>query len=456
MASTVFAGAFTTDVTPPDGIHAGCWGLHTALAEGFQDRLELSALVLGSDDMLVALVGIDAAMVSEETTADARRRIAGLTGIPGDAVLISASHDHAGPRSLTGVVESRIDADPLEQYTLGLGGRIAGAVYGAYRRLRPARVGFGIGRAAGVSVNRVDRELPVDDTVWVMRVETDDGRPLALALSFACHPITVGGQTRLWDTDYPGPLRARLRAELGVADCVFLQGAAGDTAPFDFWFGNESPRLHSFACRDDLAAAIATAAIETSLEITVEHELPIRVGSTVLELPRRVLPWSAEEIRARAEAHLPPADEDYPELWEATLHTATSAQRFPAYYQHYALELYGRLVDEAARPVRAELQAISFGEHALIGTPFEPFTALANRIAARSPFPETRVLGYANGYAGYLPPPEDYAKIDGYGLEEILDQDRARWAYGITTAFVGSDASRAVIDACIRRLEALR
>jgi neutral ceramidase len=452
----LLAGAYTTDVTPPEGIHAGTWGLHTALAEGAHDRLELSALVIKSGTTLIALVGIDASMIDETATAEARRRITQLTGIPGEAVLINASHDHAGPLPLIGIVASGLEADALEQYTLTLPGRIAGAVYAAYRRLQPARIGFGSGHAPGVSVNRIDRTRPVDDSVWVMRLEALDGKPLALALSFACHPITIGGQTLLWDTDYPGPLRTRIRAELGLADCIFLQGAAGDTAPFDFWFGNSSPRPHSFECRDELAAAVAAAAIEVAHGIELQPELDLAYGSTKLQLPRRVLPWSPEEVRASAATQLYTPEGAYPELWEPDVHTATSAQRFPDYYQHFALVLYQRLIDEGAVPVNAELQAIRLGEHALIATPFEPFREVAARIVAASPFPDTRVLGYSNGYSGYLPPPEDYAKIDGYGLEDILDQHRARWAYGITTAFVGAEASEAVIDASIRRLEELR
>ncbi len=355
----VLAGAYTADITPPEGVHAGCWGLHTALAEGSHDKLEVTALVVQSGNDVVALVGIDAVMVDEAATEEARRRITELTGIPAEAVLVNASHDHAGPVRLENVAASRVDSDALEQYALTLPGRIAGAVYAAHRRLEPARVGFGSGRAPAASVNRVDRMLPVDDSVWVMRLDRADGRPLALALSFACHPVTIGGQTRLWDTDYPGPLRRRIRDELGVADCIFLQGAAGDVAPFDFWFGNESPRLHSFDCRDDLAQAIAAAAVAAARAIVIEPELPVSFGSTVLELPRREFPWTAAEIAALAAVQPFNQQETYPEVWEATVHTATSAQRFPDYYQHYALELYQRLIDERAVPVRAEIQAIA-------------------------------------------------------------------------------------------------
>ena len=450
------AGSYTIDITPPEGVHAGCWGLHTALAEGAHDRLEATALVIGDGSKVVALVGVDACMVSEAATSEARHRITELTGIPGDAVLINASHDHAAPRYIPKIGEAGVDAPSLDQYELALPGRIAGAVYGAFRRLQPARIGFGRGRAGGVSVNRVDRTQPVDDAVWVMRVESAAGEPLAVAISFSCHPITIGGQTRLWDTDYPGPLRTRVRAELGVADCLFLQGAAGDTGPWDFWFGNESPRLHSFETRDELAEAVATAAIATARGIVPESELHVAHGSSMLELGRREFPWSAAEVGARAAAHVPPSEDAYPELWASTVHTATSAQRFPEYYQWYALVLYQSLIDERSVPVRAEIQAIALGEHALIANPFEPFTEVARMVAERSPFADTRVLGYTNGYAGYLPPPADYAKIDGYSLGEILDQDRSRWAYGITTAWVGRDGSEAVMDASVRCLEQLR
>lgn len=450
------AGAYTVDITPPEGVHAGLWGLHTALAEGVHDRLEISALVVASGETHVALVGIDIAMVDEAAAAEARRRIEQLTGIPPEAVLLNASHDHAAPRLKKSVEQATLDADALDQYALMLPARVAGAVYGAYRRLEPVRIGFGSGQASGISVNRVDRTQGVDDTVWVMRVDRADGSPLALALSYACHPITIAGHTRLWDSDYPGPLRTRLRSELGIATCVFLQGAAGDVAPFDFWFGNSAPRPHSFECRDDLARVLAETALEVAAGVDALSELPVAARSSTLELPRRRFPWTEAEVAALAAVHTQPPDDGYPELWEPSVHTATSAQQFPEYYRHGALELYRSLIEERDVPVAAELQAIRIGEQVLSANPFEPFGGLAAAIVSGSPFSQTRVLGYSNGYAGYLPPPADYAKIDGYGLAEILDQDRFRWAYGITTAFVGAEASAEVIAGSVRLLEQLR
>jgi neutral ceramidase len=451
----LLAGTYTVDVTPPEGIHAGCWMLHTALAEGAHDPLEVTAIVLRNGETTVALVGIDVCMIDEATAHETRRRVAALTGIAPEAVLINASHNHAGPVRGRGLVETSIEGEALEQWQLALPSRIAGAVYGAARRLRPAAVGFGTGSVPGVGVNRVEREQPVDDSVWVMRIDDSSGRVLAVAVAFACHPVTIGGQTRLWDTDYPGPLRRQLSEELGLSGCLFLQGACGDVAPWDFWFGNPSPKPHSFETRDELAERVAAAAIDVTRAIRTEAAVSLRASTTMLELERRRMAWPAAEVAERASAHVARPDDDYPELWAPDVHTATSAQQFPDYYQKHALSLYRSFDEQRDVPVRAEIQAIAIDGHALIANPFEPFTEIARAIVAGSPFADTRVLGYSNGYSGYLPPPADYAKIDGWSLDQILDQDHARWAYGITTAFVGPEASEQVIEESVRTLERL-
>src|SRR5262249_17339580 len=154
------------------------------------------------------------------------------------------------------------------------------------------------------------------------------------------------GQTPLWDADFPAPLRSQVRAGLGAEVCLFLQGASGDVAPWDFWFGNPSPRPHSFEARDDLGHALAAAATAAARQVRPERDLSIRAASTTLELPRRVMAWPDDEVLARAVSHVSRADDDYPELWPADLHTVNSAQRFPDYYQRHSLNLYRSFVEQ--------------------------------------------------------------------------------------------------------------
>ncbi|HEY7031508.1 MAG TPA: hypothetical protein VH482_09290, partial [Thermomicrobiales bacterium] len=61
-----------------------------------------------------------------------------------------------------------------------------------------------------------------------------------------------------------------------------------------------------------------------------------------------------------------------------------------------------------AIPPALDLEAWALGDIVLVAVPGELFASLGARIATASPSP-TRVLGYANGYAGYLADEAAYA-----------------------------------------------
>ncbi|MHB9009918.1 MAG: neutral/alkaline non-lysosomal ceramidase N-terminal domain-containing protein, partial [Limisphaerales bacterium] len=90
-------GVATTDITPPLGIPmAGYY--HARGADGVLDPLFSKALVIEADGQRAAFVTLDLIGVTRSITDQARAEIAKTTGIPGDHVMISATHAHTGPQ----------------------------------------------------------------------------------------------------------------------------------------------------------------------------------------------------------------------------------------------------------------------------------------------------------------------------------------------------------------------
>ena len=91
------AGVCRVDITPPLGVEPGAWRLRTGRADGVHEPLVAQALVLDDGSRRIALVATDLLWMPRHVAEAARRRAATLTGIPAEAILLNASHNHSAP-----------------------------------------------------------------------------------------------------------------------------------------------------------------------------------------------------------------------------------------------------------------------------------------------------------------------------------------------------------------------
>jgi hypothetical protein len=448
MASTLLAGVAEADITPPYGLPHGLWRLRTGVSAGRREPLKTQALVLDDGRRTIALVAADLGFFGHALTGEVRARVQALTGIPPEAVMLNAAHNHSAPSLSRGSgVSATNHQSGFDGYERALPDLVAGAVYGAYYVRRPARVGGAVTTGRGLTSNRVHHEQPPDDTIGVLRVDGDDGRPLAVVASFACHPISMAGHTLLWNAEFPGPFRAAVEAAHPGITPMFVQGCAGDVGPWNYWFGNPDALPQTYEHRDRLGAAIAERVLAVLPGIATTPSQPVAAASRTVSLARRRLPWSREAVRAVLERLERTPEPAYPEYWPPELHTMNSAQRFPTTYQKGAVAMYAAMQERQGEPMRAEMQALAVGDVGIVGNPFELFNQLGRRMRDQSPFETTLVLAYTNDYLGYLPSAEEFDGVNDIPLEEILDQDRYRWAYGITNTNVARGEGDRVIEA---------
>ena len=452
------AGVARADITPPCGLPHGCWAARTGLAEGIHDPLRAQALVLDDGTTTIAIVAIDLVFAGADLTAAVRARVQELTGIPPHAVLVNAAHNHSAPSLSRGssVVGPQGRAR-VRRYVELLPETIAGVVYAAWRSREAARVGAGSGSAPGITVNRVVPERPVDTTVGVLR-----GRPGGR------HAARGGDELRL-PPDADGRSHAPLERRLPrPAARRRRAGAAGSGSPLPLRLRRRRRRLGLLVRQLGGVAPLLRAARRARRggcrcdggrrSARSRRALTSRLGaaSTRLELQRRRHAYALEDIDARLAALEALPVPEFPEAWDESVHTTTSAQQYPPLYQRTALAFYKDMVERADVPVEAEVQALAIGDAAIVSNPFELFNTPGATIRSRSPFAQTLTLAYTNDYAGYFAPPEDLALVADVSLDDILDQDAYRWAYGITNTNVeGSEMAR-LIDASVELLDGLK
>ncbi len=451
------AGVARVDITPPLGLPLGCWAARSALARGAVEPLIAQALVLGDGERSAAVVATDLVFVGADLSATVAARVEQLTGIPADAVSVHASHNHSAPSLSRGsTVGGLPDIPAFERYADALGDLLAGAAYAAWRNLEPARIGSAVGQAPGLAGNRVRKEGPVDSSVTCVRIDRASGAPLAAVVSTAVHPIAVGGVSTGWDAEYIAPLREAVEKAVPGVECIFLQGCAGDLAPFDWWFGDHNASPHGYETRDRLGRGIAAAALDLYPKIETSAEARVAAASRWLELRRRRHAYTEPELRAAIAELEAGSDTAWPETWSPQVHTMTSAQIFPRGYQLGALRMYLDMIERAESPVRARVVAIAAGDTAIVTNPFELFNRAGSRIKQASPFPTTIAAAYANDYAGYLPESADLDLVEGVPLAQIIDQDAFRWAYGITNTNVERGEVDRLVDESVRLLADLQ
>lgn len=384
------AGA--TDVTPSrPGELAGYAARAGALSTGAHDPLEAALVVLDDGAHRTGWLALDAIGVSADLAALLRDAVRAGLGDDGLRLVVAASHTHSAPLGWVGSIHpghpGAVDPDGVAEL-VGRVGELAARL--AERPAEPVLASWGAAAASGLGANRLDPSLPHDDSIGVLALRSADGTARALVVDAATHPTVLGPDNLRWSADWPGALRAALRASPdGEPVIAFLQGAAGDVSTR---FTRRGSGFDEVTRLGRIAATTVRAATGTP---GMPLAGPVRYAARLLELERRALPAPAEAERelvaataARDELRLLPDLDPRVRIAQARLDGAV-VQR-------------GLVAAAPDGSVILPVSVLALGDVAWAHVPVELFASVGARVRAGSPFPVTRVVGYADAYRGYL------------------------------------------------------
>jgi hypothetical protein len=418
------------------------------------------ALVLDDGTTSAAIVSLDVATISTAVTAQVRELVAAQTGIPQANILLNCSHTHTSPFT------ARLSAAPNSLDELSPGHRaylqafphyVAGAIIEAWYNRAPAAIGAASTMVPGITINRRDPVLPADPELGVIRVDAEDGRPLACLVNYACHGTAVGAHYLEWTADFAGYLARAVEEAEPDCTCLFLQGAEGDIHPWDWYFGNENPRFGDrYDGAERLGKAIAGPALGLFHQIETEQSARISVASRVLTLPPRPIKWTAEEAEAylaQVEATVQPYKNDtIPDGCPGCM----SAQRFPDPYRLTGARHEAQFARDHPAGIDAELVVLRINDIILATNPGELFNELGTEIKQRSPFDHTFVLSLTNGRIAYIPTRDAAEAVLDLPLEEFADPVKHRNHYGATiTTDLGPSAGEMVVEETLRLIDSV-
>lgn len=414
--NTLQAGFAAVNVTPPMGIFINGY-YQDRYAEGVLDELELRALFLKCGESCALLMSLDNLGLDRETCTDFRKHIAETTGIPEDAIFISSTHIHTGPR-----LRANSDEGPEPDYRVFLRARMADAARFALDDCKPAKMGYGVGSAPHVAfvrryrmkdgsvrtnpgVDNPDILEPlgeVDERVNVLRFDREGADTIVL-VNFGNHPDTVGGCKI--SADWPGFLRKTVEKTLDGTRCIFFNGAQGDVNHV-----NVHPRggdLNGmFMDFDDVSRGYA----HTQYVGRV-------VAAGVLQAFDKVQYVDVDRVQAKIKAIRVPANvpekEDLPEARRINaLHLAGKDGELP-----YTGMQLTTVVAKAARMLRLEngpedfemlLSGVAVGPVAFVGLPGEPFTGIGVGLKKTPGWDLVFPCCLTNDYRGYFPMQDAY------------------------------------------------
>ncbi|MCF0038992.1 neutral/alkaline non-lysosomal ceramidase N-terminal domain-containing protein [Dyadobacter fanqingshengii] len=238
------AGVARAVITPENSMWMAGFAARTKPSDGKLHDLWAKALALeDANGKRAVLITTDLLGMPKNMSDEIRKRVNDQFKLSKAQIIINSSHTHSGP--VLGDALSDIypvdaaEKQSISQYSQKLIDQLVILTGNALKSLQPATIQSQNG-VARFQVNRRNNDAanlerlteitgPGDAAVPVLKVADANGKIMAIAFGYACHPTVLDNYQ--WSGDYPGYAQIELEKLYPGTTALFFQGAGADQNP---------------------------------------------------------------------------------------------------------------------------------------------------------------------------------------------------------------------------------
>ena len=474
----LFLGVFNTITATAQSLKAGTGKSNiTADCGNVNDSLYVKVLVLKNNKTTLAIITLDVITIGiigdvpDDLYPNVKARLQKELKI--DNILISATHNHydgflnGGGKLVNNIEEKTIEAvkkalNNMEKVMVGGGSGFENRISMNRRiKLKDGSV-FTIRHA---NPNAPDDQIvgvgETDNEIGILRIDRLNGTSKAVVYNFACHPYT-GVPGKGVTAEFPGFASKEIEDNLGNGTmALFLQGATGNITELFYKTVTDARDSEPFG------RMLGASTLKGLRKISTSKSVPFSVISKTIELPLR------KDISGQIKNLEKQEQELLASLRSTSLNMKTFMSMYikyklspdyPSYYKYRylqeekegqtgmkSLDIENRknmdkyiqnmhVMDKLSQiqenkaflkikqgeieknkdiNIKVDIEGIRVGEFILVSFPGEPFAEIGLNIKEKSPYQNTFLAGYSNGYIHYAPTADSY-KEWGYEIMNCI------------------------------------
>ncbi|MBR4221262.1 MAG: hypothetical protein IKR81_08915 [Victivallales bacterium] len=389
-------GTAKLDITPEIGCHLVGY-FNDRICNDIHDPLYIKAISISDGEREIALITLDIIDVPRAIISEAKEIIEKATGVKGDYILVSSTHTHTGPSASEALATP---GDPV--YAKSLVKKIVDVFTMARLHRVPAEIAHASGDVHEEVHNRrwymkdgttkmnpgymnpdaIAPAGPTDPQLGLLIARDPVTKvPLALYANLALHYVGTSNGLAV-SADYFGYFASAMQRIAGAEFLVALaNGTQGNINNCDFTRPQRTSRT-PYQQIERVANVVAAEAWKAwNLLRDEDFKTEGVVDGRITMVPFKSRTATPEQL---AEAKRIFADKEHAKFQEWV----------------YARELV--LLQDLPQEYPVPVHTLRVNDLGIAGLHGEVFVEIGLDIKARSPFPQTMVIGLANGSTGYI------------------------------------------------------